>query len=32
MGTPAELRRQFGVESMDEVFVRLARPAAAGAA
>ena len=27
MGTPAELKQQFGVESIDEVFVRLARPA-----
>jgi drug efflux transport system ATP-binding protein len=27
MGTPAELKRQFGVDSIDEVFVRLARPA-----
>lgn len=26
MGTPDELQRQFGVESVDEVFVRLARP------
>lgn len=32
MGTPAELKRQFGADSMDEVFVRLARPASAGAA
>jgi ABC-2 type transport system ATP-binding protein len=32
MGTPAELKRQFGTDSMDEVFVRLARPAQAGAA
>ncbi len=32
MGTPAELKAQFGTDSMDEVFVRLARPAAAGAA
>ena len=29
MGTPAELKRQFGADTMDEVFVRLARPAAA---
>src|SRR5262245_10745262 len=28
LGTPAELKRQYGVESIDEVFVRLARPAA----
>ena len=27
MGTPAELKQQFAVESIDEVFVRLARPA-----
>ena len=27
MGTPAELKQQFDVESIDEVFVRLARPA-----
>jgi drug efflux transport system ATP-binding protein len=27
MGTPAELKQQFGVDSVDEVFVRLARPA-----
>jgi ABC-2 type transport system ATP-binding protein len=27
MGTPAELKEQFGVGSIDEVFVRLARPA-----
>jgi ABC-2 type transport system ATP-binding protein len=26
MGTPAELKQQFAVESIDEVFVRLARP------
>ena len=26
MGTPAELKRQFDADSMDEVFVRLARP------
>jgi drug efflux transport system ATP-binding protein len=32
MGTPAELKRQFDTDSMDEVFVRLARPAQAGAA
>ena len=29
LGTPAELRQRFGVESMDELFVRLARPASA---
>jgi ABC-2 type transport system ATP-binding protein len=27
MGTPAELKQQFGADSIDEVFVRLARPA-----
>jgi ABC-2 type transport system ATP-binding protein len=27
MGTPAELKQQFSVDSIDEVFVRLARPA-----
>jgi len=26
MGTPAELKQQAGVESIDELFVRLARP------
>ena len=26
MGTPAELKQQFDTDSMDEVFVRLARP------
>jgi drug efflux transport system ATP-binding protein len=30
MGTPAELKRQFEADSMDEVFVRLARPADGG--
>ncbi len=29
MGTPGELKAQFGAPSLDEVFVRLARPAAA---
>ena len=29
IGTPAELKRQFGVTSIDELFVRLARPGAA---
>ena len=29
LGTPAELREQFGVNSMDELFVQLARPTAA---
>jgi ABC-2 type transport system ATP-binding protein len=28
LGTPAELKQQFGVASIDDVFVRLARPAA----
>ncbi|HET8649413.1 MAG TPA: ABC transporter ATP-binding protein [Gemmatimonadales bacterium] len=28
IGTPAELMRQFGTDSLDEVFVRLVRPAA----
>jgi ABC-2 type transport system ATP-binding protein len=28
MGTPAELKRAFDVESIDDLFVRLARPAA----
>jgi len=33
MGTPAELKRQFNADTMDEVFVRLARPTTgAGAA
>lgn len=32
MGTPAELKEQYGVSSIDEVFIRLARPANAGAA
>jgi ABC-2 type transport system ATP-binding protein len=31
LGTPAELKRDFGVTSIDELFVRLARPAEAGA-
>jgi ABC-2 type transport system ATP-binding protein len=30
MGTPSELKREFNTDSMDEVFVRLARPVAAG--
>jgi ABC-2 type transport system ATP-binding protein len=30
MGTPAELKQQAGVESIDELFVRLARPANEG--
>jgi ABC-2 type transport system ATP-binding protein len=29
MGTPAELKRQFGTTSIDDVFVRLARPVGA---
>jgi ABC-2 type transport system ATP-binding protein len=32
IGTPAELKRQFGVDSIDQVFVRLARPASGGTA
>ena len=28
LGTPAELKRQYGVSSIDELFVRLARPTA----
>ena len=32
MGTPAELKRQFRASSIDEVFVRLARPASEAAA
>ena len=32
MGTPAELKKQFGVSSIDELFVRLARPAGVRAA
>lgn len=32
MGTPAALKAEFGVTSIDEVFVRLARPSAAVAA
>ena len=31
MGTPAELKAAFGAGTLDEVFVRLARPAAAAA-
>lgn len=31
MGTPAELKRQFDTTTLDEVFVRLARPATAAA-
>ena len=31
LGIPAELRQRFGVESMDELFVRLARPTASAA-
>ena len=32
MGTPAELKRAFETDSIDEVFVRLARPGGAGSA
>ena len=32
MGTPAELKKQFGVSSIDELFVRLARPTGESAA
>jgi ABC-2 type transport system ATP-binding protein len=32
MGAPAELKREAGVASIDELFVRLARPQTAGAA
>ena len=31
LGSPAELRARFGVQSMDELFVQLARPAAGSA-
>jgi ABC-2 type transport system ATP-binding protein len=31
LGTPAELKQQFGVETIDELFVRLARPSAGAA-
>jgi ABC-2 type transport system ATP-binding protein len=31
IGTPAELKHQFEADSIDQVFVRLARPAGAGA-
>ena len=31
MGTPAELKEHFAVDSIDEVFVRLARPSAGAA-
>lgn len=30
MGTPADLKQQFSVESIDELFVRLARPESSG--
>jgi hypothetical protein len=30
MGTPEELKDQFDVPSLDDVFVRLARPAGVG--
>jgi ABC-2 type transport system ATP-binding protein len=32
MGTPAALKADFGVDSIDEVFVQLARPNGAGKA
>jgi ABC-2 type transport system ATP-binding protein len=32
LGTPAELKARFGVASIDELFVRLARPGATGTA
>jgi ABC-2 type transport system ATP-binding protein len=32
LGTPAALRTQFGVTSMDELFVRLARPSSGASA
>ena len=32
MGTPAELKERFALDSVDELFVQLARPAANGAA
>jgi ABC-2 type transport system ATP-binding protein len=31
MGTPTELKQQFGADSIDDVFVRLARPVGAAA-
>jgi ABC-2 type transport system ATP-binding protein len=31
IGTPAELKEQFDATSVDDVFVRLARPAGPGA-
>jgi ABC-2 type transport system ATP-binding protein len=31
LGTPAELKHQFGVDTIDELFVRLARPTAGAA-
>jgi ABC-2 type transport system ATP-binding protein len=31
LGTPGELKQEFGAPTIDDVFVRLARPAAAGA-
>jgi hypothetical protein len=30
LGTPAALKAEFGADSMDGVFVRLARPTAGG--
>jgi len=32
IGTPAELKQQFGVATIDDVFVTLARPAGGAAA
>jgi ABC-2 type transport system ATP-binding protein len=32
MGAPGDLRREFGVDSMDDLFVRLARPESQGGA
>ena len=32
LGTPAALKRGHGVDSLDELFVRLVRPARSGAA
>jgi ABC-2 type transport system ATP-binding protein len=28
LGSPSDLKHEFGVQSMDELFVKLARPAA----
>jgi ABC-2 type transport system ATP-binding protein len=30
LGAPRELKQQFGADSIDEIFVRLARPAPSG--